>query len=254
MNYFYQFGKHIRIVAIATTVALFPLFAPFAGLIAVIYIFSTLGDIKALNYRLSNVNLYSFQRSYIRGFMYKLISVIFVIGGAIVLGINLSTESVAHDFMDVGLPITIIIMITGIILFIVGSTVESRAWENLKLYFMMETSLFPEATRQALIEGCEYLRKGALIWALGIFIIPAIIGWIIQASGFLKLAKLDNMTYNEPTEHYATKSSYEIQPVPLIVATQSETDNIGINLYCPYCGSKVSEEAKFCLVCGSQIN
>ncbi|MHA1987451.1 MAG: zinc ribbon domain-containing protein [Promethearchaeota archaeon] len=119
---------------------------------------------------------------------------------------------------------------------------------------MTETSLFPEPIRRVLIEGCDQLRKSALIWALGILIIPAIIGWIVQAFGFLKLAKLEYITYHEPTEPQSTKRSYNVQSVPLIVATYPETDKMGTSLFCPYCGSKLSEKAKFCLVCGSQIN
>ena len=111
-------------------------------IIAIYFIFSALGDIKTLNYQLFDMNLHGFRKKYFRGFMHKLISVIFVIGGAIVLGINLSIVPIAPVFMVTGLPITIIIMVTGVILFIVGSTLEMRAWENLRIYFMTDTSFF----------------------------------------------------------------------------------------------------------------
>lgn len=239
-------------VATATALALIPPMTPFAGLIAIIFIFSALGDIKALNFELFDTNLELFRKNYIRGFIYSLISIIFVVGGAIVLGINLGIPPVADEFYIIGLPITISIMVIGLILFMVSAAVEMKAWENLKIYFMTNKALFPEHIRSELVDGSEYLRSGALSWALGIFIIPAIVGWILQAVGFFKLAKLDNLTHFESIEKQAKKTISKVQSVTPDVVTQPEFDTITSN-FCPNCGSKLDEDVKFCPVCGSQI-
>jgi hypothetical protein len=251
MIQFYQFGRSMHTVAIATAVALIPPITPFAGIIAIIFIFSALGDIKAINYQLYDTNLYLFRKRYIRGFIYKLISIIFVVGGAIVLGINLSTPSPDTSFMIVDLPIPITFMVTGLILFVVGSTVEAKAWVHLKIYFMTNKLLFPEPIRHKLIQGCDNLRKGALFWAIGIFIIPAIIGWVVQGSGFFNLAKLIDLTYYEPTVPQTRSQVYSTPQIDALPPTQDYIEN---NIYCPNCGSKLREQVKFCPECGSYIS
>ena len=244
---FYQFGNHMNTVAIATALALIPPITPFAGLIALIFIFSALEDIKIFNYELFDTNLNFFRKNYIRGFIYTLISVIFVVGGAVVLGIKLGIPPVSYEFWVIGLPITITFMVIGLILFMVGCITEMKAWENLKLFFMTNKSLFPEHLRQDLIEGSDILRSGALSWAFGIFVIPAIVGWILQAVGFSKLAKLGKLIDFEPIE---TQTSPLVQSPPY---AESGLNVIEKNNFCPNCGSKLGEKAKFCPICGSHI-
>lgn len=247
---FYKFGKHMHIAAIAAAISLIPPITPFTGLIAQFFIFSALGDIKTINYQLLDPYLELFRKDYIRGFVTKVFGVIFLFGGAIVLGINLGIPPVAYKFWVIGLPITITIMVTGLIFHIIGSAIEMRAWENLKIYFMTNKLLFPEHMRHKLIDGCDNLRTGALLWALGIFIVTAIIGWILQAVGFFKLAKLDNLIYyeqNEPhTKIITPQASTSITMQPDITSLHKE-------VFCYNCGSKLDEGGKFCQVCGSQI-
>jgi uncharacterized membrane protein len=247
---FYQFGKHMHTAAIATVLALIPPITPFAGLIAIIFIFSALGDIKAINYQLLDSNLQSFRKNYIRTTILVIFGIIFLFGGAIVLGIYLGIPPITYEFLVIGLPITITGMVTGVILFIVSSAIEMKAWENLRIFFMTNKSLFPEHMRRELIDGCDHLRTGALLWALGIFIITAIIGWIFQAVGYFKLAKLSELMYYEKTEPQTKKTTTQ---APLTVARQPDINTVEIKEFCPNCGSKLNIGGKFCPVCGSKI-
>ncbi|MHA2288646.1 MAG: zinc-ribbon domain-containing protein [Promethearchaeota archaeon] len=247
---FYQFGKHLHTAAIASVLSFIFPFTPFAGLIALFFIFSALGDIKVINYEMFNLNLKLFRKYYIRAAVVKMIGIVSVIGGAIVLGISLGIPPVADEFYIIGLPITITILVTGVILNILSSTIEMKAWENLKIYFMTNKSLFPENMRHNLIDGCDNLRNGALSWALGIFIIPAIVGWIIQAVGFFKLAKLNNLMYYEQAEPQVKK---ETPQAPPSVVAQPDINPVEIKDFCPNCGSELEKGGKFCPVCGSQI-
>ena len=247
---FYQFGKHMHTAAIASVIAfIFPIM-PFAGLIALFFIFSALSDIKTISYQIFDSNLKLFRKNYITASLLKLFGIIFVIGGAITLGINLGIPPVAYGFYVIGLPITISIMVTGIIFNIISSGIEMKAWENLKIFFMTNKSLFPEHMRHQLINGCDNLRTGALLWALGIFLITAIVGWIIQAVGFFKLAKLGNLMYFEQTEMQTEKT---ITQSPPSVTAQPDISSVEIKDFCPNCGTKLEELGKFCPVCGSKV-
>jgi uncharacterized membrane protein len=250
MIQFYQFGKHMHTAAIATVLALIPPITPFAGLIAIIFLFSALGDIKTLNYQLFNANLEGFRKNYIRSIIAVIFGIILLFGGAIVLGVFLGIPLATIEFFVIGFPITITGMVTGVILFIVSSTFQMKAWENLKIYFMTNKSLFPEHIRHEIIQGSDLLRTGALLWAFGMFIITAIVGWILQAVGYFKLAKLSELMYYEKSQPQMNKT---IPQVLVSVAGQPNINATEVKDFCPNCGSKLDIEGKFCPVCGSEI-
>ena len=82
--------------------------------------------------------------------------------------------------------------------------------------------------------------------AFWFLVIPGIIGFIFQAIGFFKLAKLNTLSvFDAPKEPEPVEQAY-------VPKTASDFE-ISIK-FCPNCGTTLSGIGKFCALCGSEIN
>jgi len=239
---FYEFGKNMQIVAICTVLTLV---TGVTGLIALIFTFIALGNIKNANLKLNNDYLEQFRSKYVKAFILRMCGVIAIIIGVFSLVFFIFFPYYIASFW-ITLSISIILILTGLTFGITSLVAEMKAWENLKLFFEENRSMFPGSISHELIDGCDKLKTAALLNALGFLIITAIIGFIYQVIGFFKLAKLDTMTL------------YEDPKTSPIQVNLTESRAIGITEvvvnFCPNCGTKLSGLGKFCPLCGSDIN
>jgi hypothetical protein len=257
---FYEFGKHMYGVAIATVLTIIPPIGAVAGIVALVFIFLALADIKRLNFQLNDPNLELFRSKYITYFIYTILAIILLVIGGINLAISLIYSGYGYMSMGVTFPLAIILLVVGVVVLITASVIEMKAWENLKLFFQQNEELFPDNLRYEIIDGCDNLRTGALLFALGFLVITIFIGFIFKIIGYFKLAKLKSMIYQqqpkEDTSQYkvqyqqpSAQSSQQAPPVEQTMEKPIQTSN-----FCPNCGAKLSRGGRFCPLCGSQVN
>ena len=241
-NDFYEFGKNMQIVAICTVLSLV---TGVTGLIALIFIFIALGNIKNANLKLNNDLLEEFRSKYIRAFILKICGTSVLVAGVINM---LFFVFIPMDITSFWITISIstIVIPTGLIFSIIGVVTEMKAWENLKQFFEENRSMFPGSISYELIDGCDKLKTAALLYALGFLIITAIIGFIYQVIGYFSLAKLNTLLI------------YDVPKTSPIQVNLPESRAININEmtlnFCPSCGTKLSGLGKFCPLCGSDIS
>ncbi len=257
---FYQFGRHMHTVAIATVLSLIPPIAPVAGIVALVFIFLALGDIKNLNYQIKNPNLELFRSKYISSFVTIIFAIILLVAGAVTLALSFIFPPYVLIFNAIILPISIVLLVLGFILLISASVIEMRAWENLKIFFQQNKELVPDALRHEVIDGCDNLRTGALLYALGFLVITVFIGFIFKAVGYFKLAKMNTILYQEPSKPQPVQYQVQYQqPVaqdsqPNLPKEQVVAKSVEMSNFCPNCGAKLSRGGRFCPLCGSEIN
>jgi len=267
-----EFGRNMNLVAILTILTLV---TGVTGLVAIIFVFISLGNIKLINSKLKSLYLYDFRSKMVSSFIYKLISICLLAGG--IVGIVFSTYFWSNTDNIAALIVNIILSsspaLIGLILLIVGFSIEMKAWDNLKFYIEENRSLFPEYVVRETIEGAEKLRTAALMYALGFLGITLIIGFILQIIGFFKLAKFSNMSgaaYIEvpviPQAPMPPRAPSPPQaPAPPQVMSSVHPDPINdsskINRvvgirpkFCPNCGAEILEGGGYCPDCGSSIS
>jgi uncharacterized membrane protein len=241
-NDFYEFGKNMQIVAICTVLSLV---TGVTGIIALIFLFIALGNIKNANLILNNELLEEFRSKYVRAFILRICGMIILIVGVINIVFFIYIPSYYYYYL-INIIISIILLLTGLTFVITSVVAEMKAWENLKQFFEENRSMFPGSISHELIDGCDKLKTAALLFAFGFLIITAIIGFIYQVIGYFNLAKLNTlMLYDVP------KTS-PIQ-VNLPVSREIGINEIASN-FCPNCGTKLSGLGKFCPLCGSDIS
>jgi len=239
---FYEFGKNMQIVAICTVLSLV---TGVTGLIALIFIFIALGNIKNANLKLNNEYLEEFRSKYVRAFILRICGTIVLIIGVINMVFFVFLPSDFASFWTT-ISISIILILTGLTFIITSVVAEIKAWKNLKRFFEENRSMFPDNLYNELIDGCDKLKTAALLNALGFLIITIIIGFIYQVIGYFKLAKLDTLIL------------YDVPKTSPIQMSLPESRSSGINEvasnFCPNCGTKLSGLGKFCPLCGSDIS
>jgi len=256
----YEFGSHIHTVAIAFVLSFIAPISPIVGIIALIFIFIALSDIKRLNIQLTNLNLEAFRTKYLRSFIFNILAIMLLIVGGVSLALVFIFPLPGFDYFGYGLAIAIILMVIGFIFLISASVMKMRAWENLKQFFQQNKDLVPDALRHEILDGCDNLRTGALLYALGFLGITIIIGFIFKIVGYFKLAKLNTIIYqSQPKEvssqyrvQYQSEQSQSAQ-LNLLEEQIPEKSVETIN-YCAYCGAKLNRGGHFCPLCGSKIN
>jgi len=239
---FYEFGKNMQIVAICTVLSIV---TGVTGIIALIFTFIGLGNIKNANLKLNNEYLEEFRSKYIRAFILRICGTIVLVVGVINMVFFVFIPSDFASFW-MTLSISISLVLAGLIFLIVSVVVEMKAWKSLKRFFEENRSMFPDNLYHELIEGCDKLKTAALLNALGFLIITIIIGFIYQVIGYFKLAKLNTLIL------------YDVPKTSPIQVNLPESRAISINEvasnFCPNCGTKLSGLGKFCPLCGSDIS
>ena len=272
-NKFYEVGKYIRVVAIATILSIFP-FITFAGMVLT-FIFVIIASVHmlAINRQLKDVILGEFRSKWLKGVIIRIIGIFIInvcfgivltmISRRGIIGITeLITTGWAFPYPRPALVLLIGVGVTlfiGFILVIVGSSKEMGAWRLFSNFLKENENLFPKVISANAMEGAEKCRTGALMFALSFLIITPIIGYIFQAIGYFKIASFIKLGEPYPDLKPVQSQSVPISKPKLIPKPKSEPESITIasseNIinFCPLCGEKVPPNAKFCGLCGSSL-
>ena len=240
-NDFYEFGKNLQIVAICTVLSIA---TGVTGIVALIFMFIALGNIKNANLKLNSEYLEEFRSKYVKTFILRICSIIVLVIG-VINAVILAFIPLSSASFWVTVSAIVILILTGFIFFITSVVAEMKAWKNLKKFFEENRSLFPSNIYNDLIDGCEKLKTAALLMALGFLIITAIIGFIYEVIGYFKLAKLNTMMLYD----FPKSSTTEVN----LQKSRSIIINDVVSKFCPNCGTKLSGLGKFCPLCGSDI-
>ncbi|MFX1378867.1 MAG: zinc-ribbon domain-containing protein [Promethearchaeota archaeon] len=255
-----KFVKSLRSVGVLLIFVFIPYLAFVIIPIQFILTMIAIRDIKNMNYELNNSFLNKFYSKYLTASIVKFIGSIIVHIGAAMVAAVIAFGPIFYPlfiFPFPGLPPAITLLVIGFIIMIIGSSVEVGAWDNLKYFIQDNKDLFPARILNDSVTSVENLRTGAFLWALGFLIIPIIIGWIFQLVGYFGLSNVAKWGMKtEPitpvTHSYQPISppTQEFQPVSTPTLEPQPEDIIK---FCPMCGAKIAEGAKFCGECGVKL-
>lgn len=240
MMEFQEFGSRMSIIAI---LAILNFVLPVMGLIELIFIFMALGNIKRICIEAPNMNLMEFRSKYIIAFVISLFGAFSIFSAAIGLVLFFIYFNWVYGFITV----FVTLLLFGITILIVSGYLEYKAWDNLRIYFENNRSMFPETIVMDSIKGAKNLKLGAIFTMT---IILSIVGVILRIIGFFQLASLKRLfeLRGPPLTFQPTISQLQINQPKMIV---EEPNTAG--KFCPYCGTQLKSDAKFCSACGAQI-
>jgi len=233
---FTEFGKNIQIVAISTVLSIA---FPFLLIVSLVFFFIALENLRKVNYQLNDQYLHTFRKKYVTAFIAKIIGIIILAVGIALIVIPFFDYFYIWDLIYGIIPIII-----GLIALISGSVIEMRAWENLKEFFEMNRENFPELIIKDAIVGSSKLRSGALCYALWFLGITILIGFILQAVGYFKLAKLSKWI-EYPDQEKTIQAPPKVIQEPIMESTSN---------FCYSCGARTNGLGSFCAECGSVLD
>ena len=243
---FQEFGNRMNTIAI---LAILSFVIPFVGIIELIFIFMALGNINRINQEMPNQNLMEFRSKYISSFIVSLIGLFIIfIGVFALIGVIPYIYSSYRAIMNL-ITGFIILLIISLILMIISAYMESRAWENLIVFFENNRQMFPEMIVMDVLNGARNLKTGAIIRAT---IIIAFVGVILQIIGYFKLASLGKLydAYSQPITY---QPQFNQPPVQVQPQSTFQPQMSGAFNYCPHCGSQIKRAGNFCTSCGAEL-
>jgi hypothetical protein len=232
-----EFGKNMHTVGLMMALSFV---VGVTALVALIFIFIAIGNLKRINFYLKDDRLEDFRSKYIQAFILRIVGMLIMVGGLVGM---IFTGFFGDDWMFLFAPIVI-----GLIIVIAGGAIEMKAWDTLKSFFEDQVNYFPEILQRDLVDGCHNLRTAALMYLLSFLVITLLIGIIFQIMGYFKLAKLKDLI----APYYQTGSKVSVQTQALTPPIQSNTSS-NTTKYCPNCGAEVKGVGKFCAECGSPL-
>ena len=258
-----KFGKNLRSIGGLLILIIIPYIAFVALIVQLILIIVLLNNINDINRELKNPFLDEFRSRYLAASIIKFIGAIILhlacvmLVGILSIGFLIPPRTPFGPFIRF-IPI-IILFIVGFILMIIGSSIEIGAWDNLKMYIVENKESFQKMGNKA-IEGVENIRSGAMLWVLGFLIIPIVIGWIYQISGYFTLGdqipviSIEPIRAVEPQHVYVSAPTHSPKYVSTLapVSTRVQDTEDLIN-FCPLCGANVPDKGKYCGECGAPV-
>ena len=245
---FRDFGKNMQLIAIFLLVSMIPGIGFIGIILAIVFKFAALNNIKFINLSLNNKLLEEFCSKMTSSITRLFIALFSIIPGGIFVAIGFLIP--LGNFGGI-IIIGSVLIAVGLILFISAFVIEMKAWKNLKIFFEENQYMSSKIIMRDVIKGIDNLATGALLNALFIFGITIIIGFILQIVGYFQVAKISNIMIQIPqeTEIIMTNSSPTVATTSTVILKQSETVN-----FCPMCGANLSQTGIYCAECGAKIN
>ncbi|MBY9019359.1 MAG: hypothetical protein KGD66_11070 [Candidatus Lokiarchaeota archaeon] len=245
---FRDFGKNTQLIAIFLLVSLIPGIGFIGLILALVFKFAALNNIKFINLSFNNDLLEKFRSKMISSITRLFLSLFCIISGGIFLAIGL--------LIPIGNLVGIVIIgsvliALGLILVISAFVIEMKAWKNLKIFFEENQSMSSKILMRDVIKGIDNLATGALLNALFMFGITIFIGFILQIVGYFQVAKIANMMIHisQESEIIMANNSPTVATTSTVILKQAETVN-----FCPMCGANLSQNGIYCAECGAKIN
>ena len=244
---FRDFGKNMQLIAIFLLVSMIPGIGFIGIILAIVFKFAALNNIKFINLSLNNDLLEKFCTNMISSITRLFIALFCIIPGGIFLAIGIL---IPHGIFVGMVIIGSILIALGLILVISSFVLERKAWKNLKIFFEENHYMSSKIVMRDVIQGIDNLATGALLNALFIFVITIFIGFVLQIVGYFQVAKIANMMIQIPQASEITMAnSYpDVATTSTIILKQADRIN-----FCPMCGANISQTGIYCAECGSKL-
>ena len=243
---FREFGEKMNVIMIC--IVLNFVIPGIPSIVQLIFTITSLGNIKRINEQLHNRYLENFRSKYLTSMVIMMLTSIGMLIAMLPFLFNIINYAFSliyttpdpYVVLNTLFPMLfwiIIIAAIGLVIIIIASIFQMKAWENLNAFFMENAGMFPGKIAEDAIEGTKNLRTASLCMALIFLLITGIIGIIYQILGYSKLAKLKDL------DKYAAAPSGQPR----------ESEEKALR-YCAHCGSQVDPDKNFCQSCGERID
>lgn len=244
---FRDFGKNMQLVAIFLLVSMIPGIGVITMILVLVFKIAALNNIKYINRTLNSDLLEKFHSKMISSITRLFIAIFSAISGGIflVIGFFIPMQDIIITVIigAVLLALTLILVISAFIL-------EMKAWKELKIFFEENQNEYSRILFRDVIKGTDNLATGALLYALFIFGITCVVGFILQIVGYFQVARIADMMREIPQESeiIMVNNTPAVASTSTIILTQTEPTN-----FCPMCGARVSQQGNFCAECGAKF-